>query len=432
MVLINGTDEEARGHIEFLKSDGTPLVTRFPETGMQDSAYWFKIPPKGSVLVKTSAEGPGATGYANVIATSPVGGTVIFSQFDDIGNLVTEAAVGSVQPMDFFTLPVDATGDFNTGIAIANTRAGEAVTLYLKLLNESGQTLDNLTLTLGPGEQLARFVAGPGQFFPGISNVRGSLQVLSDAPVNAVALRSTGRTLTALPVASMNQPLAPATLYFPHVVVGSGTKTYRSTIILNNPGYFPVSGKVRFIRSDGGEMIVNSGLSSAATIAFKIDPQGTLFIQARSASDLSTGYAILEADHCVDGVLVFSQSDPGSGELETEAAVPASPRYKDFLLFAQAEDGYASGFAVANITSSASALDYFLRTAPDSASILEKGPVALDSGRHMAAFVSGNGQLFPAFSGHGTLEVMSDSPIPAVSLRITASTMTALPVIPLP
>jgi hypothetical protein len=39
--------------------------------------------------------------------------------------------------------------------------------------------------------------------------------------------------------------------------------------------------------------------------------------------------------------------------------------------------------------------------------------------------------LFPAFTGFGTLDVISSEPIAATALRLTETTMTAIPIIPL-
>jgi hypothetical protein len=387
------------------------------------------IPARGAVLVKAEGLGAGESGYASVVTTAPVGATAIFSQFDSAGTLISEAGVGAATPMSFFSLPVDVSGDFNTGLAVANL-ASSTAQLYCKLLDESGRVVATRNQQLEAGKHLAIYVAGPGQLFPGIANLRGSLQVLSDVPVAATALRTTKSTLTALPVAGLNQPYQPVTLYFPQVVVGSTGSSYRTTIILTNTGFFPVSGTLEFTQSNGSPMGVTIAARSSAVHSFTIPAQGTAFFETAPAGTLANGYAIVNADHGLAGTLIFSQLS-STGALVTEAAVPASPRYSKFYIFAQAEEGFNTGFAVATPAASA-LLQYTLAPAADPTQTIEMGPVPLATNCHVAELIAGVNQLFPTFTGQGTLEVRSDHPVPAVTLRITARTMTALPVIPIP
>jgi hypothetical protein len=143
-----------------------------------------------------------------------------------------------------------------------------------------------------------------------------------------------------------------------------------------------------------------------------------------------TGYAVLTADHGLGGVIIFSQYD-AAGKLLTEAAVPPAPLSQDFLIFAQSDGAYNTGIALANIHPQASDLSYRLRSEANPDEIQQRDPASLDAGKQNAALLSGSNQLFPAFSGLGTLEVGSAFPIPAVALRLTATTMTAMPVVPI-
>jgi hypothetical protein len=86
---------------------------------------------------------------------------------------------------------------------------------------------------------------------------------------------------------------------------------------------------------------------------------------------------------------------------------------------------------VANINSTSTSLNYTLLQGTDTVTTQKKGPISLLAGRHVAEFISGPGQLFPSFTGRGTLEIKADVAIAAVALRISARTITALPVIPI-
>jgi hypothetical protein len=430
VILLNPNNTESSGSISFFKSDGTPMEVTGSAPGGSSSTIWFRIPPKADFVFKSDGTGPGTSGYARVRVTGTVGGSAIFSEYTESGSLITEAAVGASSPMDFFTFPVDITGDFNTGVAVANPDTASAINVFLNLLDLSGNLIATQNITLDAGQQMAFYVSGIGQLFPSLRNFRGSLQVLADVPVPAVALRISDRTMTTLPAVPLDQGFQPTTTYFPQVVVGPASASYRSTIVLVNPGYFAVSGTIRFVRSDGSPMVFGIGSApSGSSYTFNIRPQGTLFLESMPTEMLMTGYAVLTADHGLGGVVIFSQFD-ATGKLLTEAAVPPAQPSEDFLVFAQSDSGYNTGVALANINELASGLIYLLRPDSGSGDLLENIPGPLEAGKHNAALISGADQLFPAFSGTGALEVRSAFPIPAVALRLTATTMTAVPVVP--
>jgi hypothetical protein len=177
-------------------------------------------------------------------------------------------------------------------------------------------------------------------------------------------------------------------------------------------------------------MAVSIGSAPAApTCEFRIAPQGALFLESGPMPAQTAGYAVLDADHGLGGVVVFSQYD-GSGKLLTEAAVPPAPLAQNFLIFAQSDASYNTGVALANVSGSSSVLNYLLHPGNGSDDVLQTDPAGLEAGKHNAEMIAGANQLFPAFAGTGILEVRSTQPIPAVALRLTPTTMTAVPVVP--
>ena len=128
--------------------------------------------------------------------------------------------------------------------------------------------------------------------------------------------------------------------------------------------------------------------------------------------------------------MIFSLYD-AAGALITEAAVPPAPTSEDFLIFAQADGIYNTGIALANTGPDQSELCYVLRSDEDPGNAVQTEPSGMAPGLHAAEMIAGENQLFPAFSGKGTLEVRSSRAIPAVALRLTAKTMTAVPVMPI-
>ena len=142
---------------------------------------------------------------ARIISTAPIGATGIFTVYDPQGNFQTEAGVGDSPVLTQFTLPVDLTGTFDTGVAFFNPGTS-SVTMTLRFMNVSGEnSSQSPTITLGPKGHTAQFVS---QLFPGLSNVQGSLAISATGGIAALTLRqnSTPYGLTTLPVASGTAP----------------------------------------------------------------------------------------------------------------------------------------------------------------------------------------------------------------------------------
>jgi hypothetical protein len=363
----------------------------------------------------------------------PLAGSAIFSQYDAEGRLVTEAAVSASPLMDFMAFPVDVGGDYNTGLAVANMSATTPANLYFRLVDTEGNIQADRDVSLAPGAQMSLFAGGEGQLFPNLTDFRGSLQVIADSYVSAVALRISSRTLTTLPVMPMNQSFEWKGLVFPDMVSGviSG-KDYRSTVILTNPGYFLINGTIQFTQMDGSPMPLRVGSTDSSVLPFQIPPQGSLFLQPSSTSGFLRGYATVLANHGLGGVLIYSQFDAATGKLETEAGVPTSTCAGHFLVPAENQGSYNTGLAVANISGADANLLYRLSPDSDPSVVLENGPVPLTAGNQKAQFVSGSYQIFDGFNGTGVLEIISDQPLAAVALRVTAGTTTMMPVIPIP
>jgi hypothetical protein len=390
------------------------------------STYWFSIPPKGSLVLKTDGKGAGCSGYAVVNTNHAIGGSAVFSQYDNSGVLITEAGVGSSPLMQFFAFPVDTTADLNAGFAIYNP--GErAASLIIRLLDGSGHPLQSRSLTLPSGQQLAQYVAGVGQLFPTAYGIQGSLQVTADVPVAAIALRSSSATFTTLNPTSANQTFDPVSQVFPQIVAGNSPARYRSTMILMNPGYLAVTGTIQFTRSDGTPMPLTINGVTSAMHAFSVPALSTLFWEATAAGELEIGYAVLAANHSLGAMAVISQYDAAGSALQCEVGVTPAAAMSHFYLFAQTEGEFNTGMAVANPRSSGSAVSFDLRASDQ---VWHGDPLTLGAGAHRAEMISGPGQLFPSFAGFGSLEVTSTLPVPAMTLRLSGKTMTALPVIP--
>lgn len=98
-----------------------------------------------------------------------------------------------------FIIPIDITGNFDTGIAFFNPEVGR-VTLTMRLRDRSGVTVSAASMLLDGKNHKAQFVS---QLFTGVTDFRGSLWVSATGEVAALTLRQNlvPLSFTTLPVA---------------------------------------------------------------------------------------------------------------------------------------------------------------------------------------------------------------------------------------
>ncbi len=176
---------------------------QYPAMGGYSDAYVVKLDPTGTgylfdTFLTTNGAGDLLAGAAAITSEAHFGAAAIFTVFDAQGRFQTEAGVGEAPVLTDFTIPVDVTGAFDTGIAFFNPGPDSAA-LVLRLIDKDGKTAATESLTLGSLGHAARFVT---QLFSGTSNFRASLAVNSSSGIAALTLRQNGSPLcyTTLPV----------------------------------------------------------------------------------------------------------------------------------------------------------------------------------------------------------------------------------------
>jgi len=173
-------------------SAGTPYTISFvDETGAPASGGGATIAFQiaGGQTKKFTSTGTGgyAGGFAVVTANSVVSGTAVFSEFDQTGKLIGEAGVPSGTAVTKQAIFVDSIGGYNVGLAFANP-GNAAANVTLKLLNNSAVTVVSTTQILGANNHSSHFI---NELFPStqIQPLAGTMQVTSDIPLPAIALR---------------------------------------------------------------------------------------------------------------------------------------------------------------------------------------------------------------------------------------------------
>ncbi len=252
--VLFGLGSAAQVTIDVVDDDGAPYPLTLT-SGQTGSRFTFDLEPNGAVFAETNAAGPIRAGAARIVSTARVGAAGIFTILNAQGGFATETGVGASPELEEFTLPVDMTGTFDTGLALYNTGAS-AAQVQLSFLEESsaapaGSEGETLELTLNAGAHSARFAS---EFFA--RGRRGMLSVQSSAPLSALTLRQNTNPLsfTTLPVErgvprpGGGNPLG--NLVLPRSVSGL-TLTSNQTLDQSLPGGFTIRGVVTLPQTGG-------------------------------------------------------------------------------------------------------------------------------------------------------------------------------------
>src|SRR5262249_22867119 len=158
-------------------------------------------------------------------------GTVLFSYSNSQGVLVSQAGVGSTDPILSSRIFVNE-GATTTGLALVNNSRQTASSI-LTLRDAAGNEVGLQPLVLSGGQHLSRYVH---ELFPNLpAGSVGSLTIGSDHPLVALTLRESrngfGDPLySTLPVIDLSVSSADPVV-FPHIAAGQG---YTTQLILVN------------------------------------------------------------------------------------------------------------------------------------------------------------------------------------------------------
>jgi hypothetical protein len=282
-VLFNNNDSTSvTAGIVLTGEDGSPLTVTIAGLGTA-SEFTISLEPGASRILQTDGSGDLVSGAAEVTASAEIGVSAIFSVFDINGNFVTESGVGSSEPLTDFVIPVDVTGSFNTGVALFNF-GGESAGITIRLLDTTGQEVDRITLNLNGGLHLARFVAGPGQLFPAVSNFRGTLAVTSSVPVAAVALRQNESPLSYTSLPAVSRAGTKTAFNLAQVANGAFAQgSFRTSFIVFNISASTANVEISLSKDDGSAFPVTiPGRGTASSYSLSLAPGAFVFRTSRA------------------------------------------------------------------------------------------------------------------------------------------------------
>jgi hypothetical protein len=426
-VLFNNTDSDATASLKLTADNGSPLTVTLEGLGTGSSFELF-IAAGASQFLQTDGRGPTVTGAATVTASARLGVSAIFSIYNDNGEYITEAGVGSSEALTEFVLPVDTTGLFNTGLAILNTGSLEA-TLTLSLRGVDGAAVDQTTRTLAAGAHVAQFVAGTNQFFPALGSFQGTLLVRSTTPVAALVLRQnqTPLSFTSLPVVTPSPPRLTQNLA--QVVNGSfGGGSYRTSFLLFNLTSRTANAVLALTKDDSTPLVVTiPGRGTDSTFQVAVPGNGSVFLQTDGSGAVAAGGATLTSTEALGSSAIFTVLG-ADGKFMTEAGVGDSQVLDTFTLPVDLTGTFDTGVAFLNPGNSSSRIT--LRLLDATGGLFDPGTaVDLRAKGHTAKFVS---ELFPGTRNfRGSMTVSASSPVAALTLRQNLSPLsyTTLPVV---
>ncbi|MGA2262565.1 MAG: carboxypeptidase-like regulatory domain-containing protein [Acidobacteriota bacterium] len=266
------------------------IPVTIPGQGTGTSFSFPPLAPGASIFLHTDGSGASGTGSATITSNVPVGAGGIFTLSDQLGAFKTEAGVGDSPVLTAMTLPVDLTGQGDTGVGFFNP-SGAATQLSFRILDADGLlTVPDTSVPLAAMGNIAEYVS---MLFPGIGGFRGSLVVTASPGVAAVTLRENRLPLayTTLPVfsgkASGKTGTAGPLLTVTQTGINGPANNPDTTLNVVLPAGFKLSGTVSgagqgqlVMANGGGNNLFFSPVDSTTGKYLMVVPAGTYSLTA--------------------------------------------------------------------------------------------------------------------------------------------------------
>jgi hypothetical protein len=344
--------------------------------------------------------------------------------------LITDAGVPATTPIPSGRLFAEIRGAVNTGIAISNPNAQDAVISFY-FTDSSGIDFGIGSFTVKANNQMAGFLDQAPFYAP--ANWQGTLTFSSSIPVSAIGLRGllnerSEFLISTLPVTSLNSP-QPSDL-LPHFMDGGGWTTQ---VVLVNPLDRVISGTVQFfgqgsVIQDGSllEMTVNGSFGS--TFNYSIAPRAAAtLVTAGTNTDVQIGsiritpgneFFIFSADLPVAVAILSSRN---AGVTVSETSVLAQPGGSGFRMYMEASGipgqpgSIQSGLTLANSSLGGVTALLELRSLDGTPMGLPAAIINLPANGQVTAFIS---ELYPGLGNfRGIARLTAPSSVALAVLR---------------
>jgi hypothetical protein len=227
------------------------------------------------------------------------------------------------------------------------------------------------------------------------------------------------------------------TYYLPQVANGYyGGGSMRTTFIFFNKTNADATASLQ-LTDNGGNPLVAAipGLGTGSQFSIPLAAGSSRIVQTDGTGSLVTGAATVTSTANIGVSAIFTIYDP-NGNYLTESGVGSSDPLTEFVIpvdttAVDTTGVYNTGLALFNVGSIDASITLILRGANGAEA--DRTTRTLNGGRHIATFVAGADQFFPALgSFQGTLLVRSSAPVAALVLRQNDRPLsyTSLPVVP--
>jgi hypothetical protein len=301
ILLVNSNSAEASVAIRLVSGDGSALKLSLPDS--------VKIPPAGSVVLRTDGSGGGAAGAAMVTSNLPVVVSEVISFYDAAGVLVKETAAPDADPNLDQVFAVDANRGIATGVAIVNPGAG-ALAVSFHLRDRNGSTAGDTTASVPAGGQSTWDVTG--KLFPALpEGFQGTLTVSTATAVPAVAMRRSGDDAAFTLVTSTPLASGKYSIYLPGIADGHGNGlTMRTAFQLFAVSERTAHVEILLVQSDGTPVGVNiPGQGYHDRFPLTIEPGTSWFLETDGAGNGTAAVASVSSDFAIGISAVVTATD---------------------------------------------------------------------------------------------------------------------------
>ncbi len=235
-------------HLSLKNDDGDAFSVQL-SNGESGSEFDIPVPAGGAVFLETDGTGTLTTGSAHITSDTPVGLTAVFSLLDAQGKVTVEAGVGNSPVAARFSIPVDTTSGFNTGVALSNPN-DSAATAHVIFFGTDGAITQGPDINIPAWGHTAKYVAGSNGLFDNFGAKQGQLGVQSDVPLSGLGLRQQlgSANLTTLPnvngIASDGSGATPSNENLLRKQISGLDFSADSTLDVQLPAGFKLSGPI--------------------------------------------------------------------------------------------------------------------------------------------------------------------------------------------
>ena len=441
ITLVNHGAAAARARLNFFNNSGEPLslAITYPSLPPADpvllSSVERSIEPGASFSFSTTGPDDVETvGWAQMLTDGDISGFAVFRQKV---HREQEAVVPlETHNSDSYVLWFNNSGDFITGLAVANNSTS-AASIPVIVRDEAGNQIHTQTLELaGLGHISGALTAIIGNTGGKVGSVE--FRTPPGGQISVLGLRFNGISFTTIPVLDrlLQTATAPLTSLIP---AGSGAQLasghyWETTITLVNKGNFPARAKLDFFDNQGSPLVLpltfpaTPGVAAVmlSSLERTLAPGASLSVSSTGPVDIETvGWARLSSDGDVGGFAIFRQDVDGAQEalVPMEIGNPGA-----WLQWFDNTGTFASGVAVVNNAATPASIPVIVRD--EAGAQIHTQTVELAGQGHISGALSAIVGNTGGRVGSVEFRTPQNGAITVLGLRFNGVSFTTIPVMP--